>query len=151
MISTHNPQPPTYIANSPHRQTTGDQNTHTTNTTYLASNPGWPQTGQQQQSRAANPSQPVQQHNQIPTNYIFQTFPNIQPQSRAYLHGIRRIPSALIQAISQSPTIIEKWRNHRHQHLQAMIRPLTRMYGFHGPELMTRIAEWLEATWAYEI
>ena len=77
-----NPQPPDYTANSPHRQTTGDQNTHTTNTTYMASNLGWPQTGQQQQSRAANPSQPVQPHNQIPTNFISQTFPNIQPQSR---------------------------------------------------------------------
>ena len=150
-IHNLNPQPPNYTANSPHRHTPGDKNTHNTTTPYLASNPGWPQTGQQPRSRAPNPSQPVQHQHQIPHNFISQTFPNVQPQSRAYLHGIRRMPSALIKAISQSPTIIDTWRNHRHQHLQALIHPLTRMYGFHGPEQMTRIAEWLESTWAYEI
>ena len=32
-----------------------------------------------------------------------------------------------------------------------MLNPLTRMYGFHGPEQMTCLAEWLETTWAYKI
>jgi len=61
------------------------------------------------------------------------------------------MPPALITAISQSAEIINKWRIHRHQHLQALINPLTQMYGFHGLDQMTRVAEWLDTTWAYEL
>ena len=61
------------------------------------------------------------------------------------------MPTALITAISQSPEIIDKWRLHRHQHIQALINPLTQMYGFHGPDQMTRVAEWLDTTCAYKL
>ena len=61
------------------------------------------------------------------------------------------MPPALITAISQSAEIINKWRIHRHQHLQALINPLTQMYGFHGSDQMTRVAELFDTTWAYEL
>ena len=61
------------------------------------------------------------------------------------------MPNALITTISQSPDIINKWRLHRHQHLQALINPLTQMYGLRGPDQMTCVAEWLDTTWVFKL
>ena len=107
--------------------------------------------GQTPRSRATIPPKQVPQQNQISTGFIHRHFPHIPAQSREYIYGIRRMPTALITAISQSPKIIDKWRLHRHQHIQALINPLTQMYGFHGPDQMTCVAEWLDTTCAYKL
>ena len=116
------------------------------NTSYLVSTPSGPPNVQTPQSRATIPPKQFLQPNQIPNGFIHRHFPHVPEQSYKYLYGIRQIPNALITVISQSPEIVNKWHLHRHHHLHAIISLLTQMYGFRGPDTMTRVTEWLDTT-----
>jgi len=47
--------------------------------------------------------------------------------------------------------MILKWLKHRHHHLEAMIYPLTQLYDLRSSDQMTRVVEWLNQAWVFEM
>ena len=140
-----------YTVDSPQLRSHNSPQYNPAESPYLPSTPDWADPMQQSTTNTPPFNLKHSSSIQIEPGFIDNFFQHIPEQSEVYIRGLPSMPFHIITSILNKPQLITQWREFRAQHLHAIIKPLSQMFGLRDNRLMTDMTSWLEHTWAYEL